>query len=108
MEREDLSRLALLTSVISIAPDAIIAVDHEYRIILFNEGAEDTFGYRRDEVWGNPLTFYCPSGFGLPTPITFANSARRLIPLGTWVNDREFLPCIRMATNFRRKVRSAS
>jgi PAS domain S-box-containing protein len=63
VEREDLSRLALLTSVVSIAPDAIVAVDHDYRIILFNEGAEDTFGYRRNEVLGQPLDILLPERF---------------------------------------------
>ena len=56
-------RVALLSSVISIAPDAIISVDNEQRIILFNEGAEQTFGYRRDEVLGHPLGILLPERY---------------------------------------------
>ena len=63
MEREDLARLALLTSVISIAPDGIVAVDTSNVIILFNEGAQNTFGYRRDEVLGQPLDLLLPERF---------------------------------------------
>jgi PAS domain S-box-containing protein len=61
--REDLSRLALLASVISIAPDAIISIDSEQRIIFFNEGAEQTFGYRGGEVMGRPLGLLLPERF---------------------------------------------
>ena len=60
--REDLSRLAL-ASVISIAPDAIISIDSEQRIIFFNEGAEQTFGYRGGEVMGRPLGLLLPERF---------------------------------------------
>jgi PAS domain S-box-containing protein len=60
---EDLSRLALLASVISITTDAIISIDSEQRIILFNEGAEQIFGYRRDEIVGRPLGLLLPERF---------------------------------------------
>jgi two-component system, chemotaxis family, CheB/CheR fusion protein len=60
---DDLSKLALLAGVISIAPDAIISVDYKQRINLFNEGAEQTFGYRRDEVLGHPLALLLPERF---------------------------------------------
>jgi len=66
MEREDLAKLAVLASVVSIAPDAIISVDDEHRIVLFNEGAEQTFGYRRDEVLGQPLSILLPERFRAP------------------------------------------
>jgi PAS domain S-box-containing protein len=60
---EDLPRLALLASVISVTTDAIISIDCEQRIILFNEGAEQTFGYRRDEVLGRPIGLLLPERF---------------------------------------------
>ena len=63
MDQQHLARLALLTSVISITPDAIISVDDEHRITLFNEGAEQAFGYRRDEVLGQPLGMLLPERF---------------------------------------------
>ena len=62
VETEDLTRL-FLTSLLSIAPDAIIAVDEEHHITLFNEGAERTFGYRRYEILGKPLDLLLPERF---------------------------------------------
>jgi PAS domain S-box-containing protein len=45
------------------APDAIIAVNEEHHITLFNEGAERIFGYRRYEVLGKPLDLLLPERF---------------------------------------------
>jgi PAS domain S-box-containing protein len=59
---EDISRL-FLASLLSIAPEAIIAVDDEQRITTFNEGAENTFGWRRDEVLGQHLNVLLPERF---------------------------------------------
>jgi PAS domain S-box-containing protein len=59
---EDISRL-FLASLLSIAPEAIIAVDDQQRITTFNEGAEKTFGWRRDEVLGQHLDVLLPERF---------------------------------------------
>ena len=63
MEAEGLLKSALLAGVISIIPDAIISINYEQHIIFFNEGAEQTFGYRRDEVLGRPLGLLLPERF---------------------------------------------
>jgi PAS domain S-box-containing protein len=63
MEKDDLARLALLASVMSIAPDGIITVDEEQLIMSFNDGAERIFGYRREEVVGRPLGLLLPERF---------------------------------------------
>jgi len=63
MDRDDLARLALFASVMSIAPDGVISVDEEQLIIFFSEGAEKTFGYRRDEIMGHPLNLLLPERF---------------------------------------------
>ena len=60
---EDVTRLALLASVISIVPEAIISIDSEHRIVYFNVSAEQIFGYRRDEVLGRPLDLLLPERF---------------------------------------------
>jgi PAS domain S-box-containing protein len=41
--------------IVASATEAIITLDAERRITLFNEAAEQTFGYRRGEVMGTPV-----------------------------------------------------
>ncbi|MBT4689625.1 MAG: PAS domain S-box protein [Rhodospirillaceae bacterium] len=49
-----------LMGLIDIAPEAIIAIGHDRKIQLFNQGAERIFGYRTDEVLGQPLQILMP------------------------------------------------
>jgi PAS domain S-box-containing protein len=51
---------ARFSGIISISPDAIISVDGEQRIILFNDGAERIFGYSRADAIGAPLGVLIP------------------------------------------------
>jgi PAS domain S-box-containing protein len=62
LEEKELSE-AKSTGIISISADAIISIDHEQRIILFNEGAEKIFGYARSEILGKPLETLLPERF---------------------------------------------
>jgi PAS domain S-box-containing protein len=50
----------LLADIIAIAADAIICIDAEQIITLFNDGAEQTFGWTSDEVMGKPLDILLP------------------------------------------------
>jgi PAS domain S-box-containing protein len=54
---------AKFSGIVSIAAEAIVSVDEEQRIIIFNEGAERTFGYAKDEVIGRPLDLLIPERF---------------------------------------------
>ncbi len=51
---------ARFSGIVSISADAIISVDAEQRITLFNRGAETIFGYAAAEVMGAPLDLLIP------------------------------------------------
>lgn len=46
---------AKFSGMVSISADAIISIDEQQKITVFNAGAENIFGYSRDEVLGAPL-----------------------------------------------------
>lgn len=54
---------AKASGIISMSPDAIITVDDNQRITMFNEGAEAIFGYSKAEVIGAPLEILLPERF---------------------------------------------
>ncbi|HEY0016179.1 MAG TPA: ATP-binding protein [Longimicrobium sp.] len=51
---------AKFAGIISISSDAIVSVDETQRIIFYNQGAEQTFGYTAGEVMGQPLELLIP------------------------------------------------
>jgi len=46
--------------IVEIAPDAVITIDSQQMITMFNPKAEEIFGYSAEEVLGQPLTFLMP------------------------------------------------
>ena len=50
----------LLADIIAISADAIICIDAEQRITLFNDGAERIFGWNAEEAIGQPLDVLLP------------------------------------------------
>lgn len=47
-------------NILDIASEAIISVDEDQKIVLFNHGAEKIFGFRALEVLGRPLDMLLP------------------------------------------------
>ena len=54
---------ARFEGILEIAEDAIISVDSNQRILLFNQGAEKVFGYAQAEVIGKSLDLLLPQRF---------------------------------------------
>ena len=54
---------AKFSGILSIAVDAIITVDEAQRILHFNHGAEEIFGYAAQEIIGQPLDTLIPARF---------------------------------------------
>lgn len=48
------------TGILAISADAIISIDERGRITMFNQGAENTFGYTQAEVLGQPIRTLIP------------------------------------------------
>ena len=53
----------LFARVAEVSSDAIISVDAAQRIVYFNRGAEQIFGWSRDEMLGRPLTDLLPERY---------------------------------------------
>ncbi|MEK6663057.1 MAG: PAS domain S-box protein [Pseudomonadota bacterium] len=54
---------ARYAEILNIAADAILAVDEQQRIVIFNQGAERMFGYTAKEVAGQPLDMLLPARY---------------------------------------------
>ncbi|HEX19862.1 MAG TPA: PAS domain S-box protein, partial [Acidiferrobacteraceae bacterium] len=49
-----------IASIINVSRDGIISIDRSNKIILFNRGAEEIFGYQREEALGQSLALLLP------------------------------------------------
>jgi PAS domain S-box-containing protein len=54
---------ARFAGIVEISSDAIISVDEDQRICLFNQGAEQVFGHTAQEIMGQPLDILLPERF---------------------------------------------
>lgn len=54
---------ARYSQIVALAPDAIVSIDEDQRIHLFNRSAETLFGYTQEEVNGQFLDLLIPSRF---------------------------------------------
>ncbi|MEE4352233.1 MAG: PAS domain S-box protein [Desulfatiglans sp.] len=51
-------------SILDTATDAILSIDGDHKIVLFNDAAERIFGYRRKEILGKDLKILIPLQYG--------------------------------------------
>jgi PAS domain S-box-containing protein len=54
--------------VVELAPNAMVMVDSDGCVVLFNALAEKTFGYRKDELVGRPVELLVPGRFRAAHP----------------------------------------
>src|SRR5262245_29344787 len=52
-----------LARILDLAEEAIISLDADQHIVRFNQGAEKTFGYTREEILGENLDRLLPPRF---------------------------------------------
>ncbi len=49
--------------ILNTIPDAVVSINEDQKIVFFNVGAEQVFGYTHEEVLGQPLEMLIPSHF---------------------------------------------
>jgi PAS domain S-box-containing protein len=86
--------------IVSLAAGAVISIDEDQTITLFNEAAEGIFGYARDEVVGRPLEILLPERLRgahaldvmrfASSPILARKMGRRSEVVGQRKNGEEF------------------
>ena len=62
-EEQDCNSQSLFFDILNIANEAIISVDKHQHILLYNDGAEQIFGYSAAEMIGQPLEKLLPEAF---------------------------------------------
>ncbi|HEY6304540.1 MAG TPA: PAS domain S-box protein [Terriglobales bacterium] len=63
IEEELRASQARMAGIVASAMDAIIAADHEQKIVLFNAAAEKMFGCPAGDAIGNPIEHFIPQRF---------------------------------------------
>ncbi|HKJ87576.1 MAG TPA: PAS domain S-box protein, partial [Gammaproteobacteria bacterium] len=79
----------LMDYLLNHSPDAIIGVDEENRVRVFNQRAEETFGYSFRDLEGQPLSRILPNfpltaGRTLPTEDAWHNGGENSGAQGMW------------------------
>ncbi|WP_017653627.1 PAS domain S-box protein [Fortiea contorta] len=91
---------AKFARILDIADDAIISIDSQQRITLFNQGAEKIFGYSAQEVMGQPLDLLLPLRFAQEHRHHVADFGKSRSLARTMGERREIFGCRRDGTEF--------
>jgi two-component system cell cycle response regulator len=78
-----------LKCVLDMAHDAVISVDSRQRIILFNPAAERMFGYRAEEILGEPLGRLVPEAMRATHDAHFMDFVEQGYPICVRTNRPE-------------------
>lgn len=65
-----------LANILQNGSEAIVSLNDQLQIIVFNKGAEQTFGYKSEQVIGSPLTILMPDPPGRDQDLFFEMLAR--------------------------------
>jgi diguanylate cyclase (GGDEF)-like protein/PAS domain S-box-containing protein len=55
--------IASIVQLLRFTYEAIVSIDESQKVILFNKGAEETFGYSAEEIIGQPVELLIPERF---------------------------------------------
>jgi PAS domain S-box-containing protein len=91
---------AKFAGIITIASDAIISVDENFVVTLFNRGAETIFGYTADEVLGRGLDMLLPERFRPMHGAHMQNFAASPVAARRMAERQEILGCRKDGTEF--------
>lgn len=83
------ARNRMLASIVEQASVAIVAADREGRIASWNYAAERLFGYRAEELLGQPVAVLC----GPEDPLAQARAVERIQARGTQTQDTRWFTC---------------
>ncbi|MEG4047979.1 PAS domain S-box protein [Microcoleus sp. Pol17_C1] len=91
---------ARFAGIVEIADDAIISVDAEQKIILFNQGAERIFGWTAAEAIGQSLSILLPEAFATPHSLLVSNFGCGVKQARNMGNRKEIFARRRNGTQF--------
>ncbi len=89
-----------LATILDISADAIISIDEDQHISLFNQGAQRTFGYEAREVIGKPLEILLPEQFRSAHRKHVQEYAQSGDPIRPWSSRNEVLALKKDGTQF--------